>query len=85
MYSELAHSLVWLKLSFCHSSVILRASQGISAFTSGLSAAFSFAALLSQWWTTTSDITAQGLIDLAVTKTLGHQDLGYLGGASWLF
>lgn|SRR5690625_1788124 len=29
----------------------------------GLLAAFLFAALLSQWWTSTSDITAQGLIN----------------------
>ena len=51
----------------------------------GLLAAFLFAALLSQWWTTSSDITAQGLFDLAVTKTLDYQEFGYVGGAGLAF
>lgn len=51
----------------------------------GLLAAFLFAALLSQWWTSTSDITAQGLINLAVAKTLDYQSFDYLGGAGLAF
>lgn len=51
----------------------------------GLLAALLFAALLSQWWTTTADITAQGLIDVAVTKTLDYQNFSYLGGAGLAF
>ena len=51
----------------------------------GLLAAFLFAALLSQWWTTGADPTAQGLIHLAEAKTIDYQHHGYLGGAGLAF